>query len=53
MPEVGNIAVTPNPPGLGPIKGNLRHYQVSFNTIITQRNLVYRQYCLLPAPKDL
>ena len=54
---VGNTADTPNPPGLLPFfKGNLfrRDSQISLKKrVATQGDLVYRQYCLLPAPKQL
>ena len=30
-----------------------RDCQVSFKGLITKRDLVYRQYCLPPAPKDI
>ena len=31
----------------------LRGSQISFNGVITKADLVYRQYCLLPAPKHI
>ena len=60
VPEVGNTADTPNPPnpevvGSNPteVKFSLTRvdYPISFKGVITQGDWVYRQYCLLPAPK--
>ena len=61
MPVVGNTADTPNPPGLLPNLGvptDQRKFslvggdsQIFFKRVVTQEDLVYRQYCLLPAPQ--
>ena len=65
VPEVGNTADTPNPLRYSPFKGNLGvptgqwkfdlggDFQISFKRVNTLENLVYRQYCLLPAPKRI
>ena len=60
VPEVGNTGDTPNPPwvlplGITEIKFSSTHgdFQISFKGVIPKGNLVYRQFCLLPAPKHM
>ena len=42
-----------SPRGRRPLSLPREDSQISFKRVVTQGDLLYRQYCLLPAPKHL